>query len=398
MKKVEHITGLRYLKYGMVWGSVFFLIVIGFDFVFGDSGSTLVEILDTQRRHPIYWFVDLSPLWGGLVAYAVGCKHGISLDVLAQSYRERIVQADKEKKVHKIQGPFHALLAERDALNAVWTQRSLENMGGTVTVVYTVNEVLNRLRRDDLVDLILLDLDMPGIDAGRLNAQMQAQASNANTAVPVVALGTGLTACWEERYSAAGIAAYLDKPVDREQLDAVVCRLVSKENADNPFRDRDGWLNEVIRNRRTFSDEERVQSTPMAKKDLRRVVLHNADLRGAHLEGVLFNSSLLIGCCFREAVLRQADFSSAHLDGVDFSGADLRGARFSWTVLWNTDFSGADLAEATLDFAKLDHTNFEGAHLRDTEINGINLEHALGLTRDQLQRARVNLKTTQLPS
>ncbi|MEO3751755.1 pentapeptide repeat-containing protein [Streptomyces sp. B6B3] len=170
----------------------------------------------------------------------------------------------------------------------------------------------------------------------------------------------------------------------------------------------------------------------LAHTDLRR-----ADLRDAHLEGVILRRARMEGADLRGAHLKEAALDYAHLEGADlrhallkeailvaarFEGADLRHALLKEAILVAARLEGAHLFDARLEGAilrgahlkeailigahlegaELQHAGLEGTDLRDAHLQGailsrVDLSGAVGLTVDQLVVAWV-WRTTVLPS
>jgi two-component system cell cycle response regulator DivK len=92
------------------------------------------------------------------------------------------------------------------------------------------------LARDDQPDLILMDLQLPGMDG--LAATALLKRAPATAAIPVIALTAMAMKEDREKSKAAGCDAYIAKPVRYKELYAAidillaksVARAVSKEN------------------------------------------------------------------------------------------------------------------------------------------------------------------------
>lgn len=78
------------------------------------------------------------------------------------------------------------------------------------------------------------------------------------------------------------------------------------------------------------------------------------------------------GAVLRKTKLEGADLSGARLDGVDFNAASLQTANLS-------------------------RANFKEAILNEADLRGANLRYAVGLTREQVELARID-KNTLMPS
>lgn len=116
----------------------------------------------------------------------------------------------------------HVLLVEDYAVSEFVISRVLRNAGCDVESAATGEEALAAATRGRF-DLVLMDLQMPGMDGFATARALRALPGYAG--VPIVAL----TAHTEEQYraaaDAAGMQGFLTKPVDSEELLAMVERL-----------------------------------------------------------------------------------------------------------------------------------------------------------------------------
>jgi two-component system cell cycle response regulator DivK len=77
-----------------------------------------------------------------------------------------------------------------------------------------------RLARQDLPDLVLMDIQLPGINGIEALRRIRAEASTAH--IPVVALTASVTPTDRSAINAAGFDAFVSKPISlREFLDTV---------------------------------------------------------------------------------------------------------------------------------------------------------------------------------
>ncbi|MFS8119416.1 MAG: pentapeptide repeat-containing protein, partial [Microcoleus sp.] len=116
-----------------------------------------------------------------------------------------------------------------------------------------------------------------------------------------------------------------------------------------------------------------------------RVLLVDADLRGANLQGAILKSASLQNSCLCRADLRNANLSEA-----DLSGAKLQVAVYDSLTVWPSGFrykncgavgpgailSGAFLNTADLRFVDLSGANLLGAYLSGADLTGANLQGA----------------------
>jgi two-component system, cell cycle response regulator DivK len=80
------------------------------------------------------------------------------------------------------------------------------------------------LARSHQPDLILMDIQLPGMDGVEALAQLREDASTA--AIPVVALTAFAMRDDRERFLAAGFRGYLEKPLSVRELPGQVARLI----------------------------------------------------------------------------------------------------------------------------------------------------------------------------
>jgi uncharacterized protein YjbI with pentapeptide repeats len=131
---------------------------------------------------------------------------------------------------------------------------------------------------------------------------------------------------------------------------------------------------------------------PLAKMDLSGFDPRGANLSRANLQGAFLS----------KADLREANLQNANLENAILEGARLDKARLSWAEglteanLRDVVFEEANLTETDLRGAYLSGANLRGTILYQADLRGANLEGAVGLTREQVDSARID-DTTRLP-
>ena len=103
------------------------------------------------------------------------------------------------------------LLVEDNEKNLKLARDVLEFSGLTVLVAMTGEEAVARAR-DALPDLVLMDLQLPGIDGHEALGRLRADALTAT--IPVVALTAFAMREDRDRAARAGFDGYLEKPID----------------------------------------------------------------------------------------------------------------------------------------------------------------------------------------
>ena len=112
------------------------------------------------------------------------------------------------------------LYVEDNVANLALVRKVLEHGGGYEVLGAATGEDGLALLQADPPALVLLDLDLPGIDGISLAKLIRADARLA--AIPIVALSAGVMKREREQALAAGCAVFLEKPFDIAELRAVV--------------------------------------------------------------------------------------------------------------------------------------------------------------------------------
>jgi two-component system, cell cycle response regulator DivK len=118
------------------------------------------------------------------------------------------------------------LVVEDNPVNMRLVRLLLRSHGFQVQEAAAAQDALARLR-DGRPDLILLDMQLPGLDGFTLAAMLK---SDAHTrAIPLVAVTAFAMKGDAERVMAAGCDAYLAKPIDDAALLEVIERCLQKK-------------------------------------------------------------------------------------------------------------------------------------------------------------------------
>ena len=114
------------------------------------------------------------------------------------------------------------LVAEDNVVNQMVAQRILEKMGHRVDVVANGREALEVLARIRY-DIVLMDCQMPEMDGFEATIELRRR-ENGRQRIPVIALTANAIEGESERCFAAGMDAFIAKPVTPSQLAAAIQR------------------------------------------------------------------------------------------------------------------------------------------------------------------------------
>ena len=120
------------------------------------------------------------------------------------------------------------LVVDDNPANLKLASRVLQSEGYLVEQAATAEDALKRIREQvpdlSLPDLILMDIELPGMDGLSLTRVLKADAATQN--IPVVALTAFAMKGDEQRAREAGCVGYLSKPVNTRTLPAQVAEFI----------------------------------------------------------------------------------------------------------------------------------------------------------------------------
>jgi len=120
---------------------------------------------------------------------------------------------------------LRVLLAEDNAVNQKLACRLLERRGHTVMVAGNGRVVLDLLSREQF-DLVLMDVSMPEMDGFETTAAIRARENGPGAHIPIIAMTAHAMKGDREKCLAAGMDAYISKPVQARQLFAAIEEIV----------------------------------------------------------------------------------------------------------------------------------------------------------------------------
>jgi signal transduction histidine kinase/ActR/RegA family two-component response regulator len=118
------------------------------------------------------------------------------------------------------------LLAEDNVINQKVAARTLERQGHEVVVAGNGVEALDLLARQQF-DAVLMDIQMPELDGLEATRRIRRQEQSTGAHIPIIAMTAHTMEGDRERFLAAGMDAYIGKPVSVTELCAVLESVVS---------------------------------------------------------------------------------------------------------------------------------------------------------------------------
>jgi len=102
--------------------------------------------------------------------------------------------------------------------------RDILNAKGYRTIESVTGEEGVKLAKERLPDLVLMDIQLPGMNG--IEAFRQIRADAKTSGIPVVALTASVTPTDRSEITAAGFDAFIGKPINLKEFVATVKRLV----------------------------------------------------------------------------------------------------------------------------------------------------------------------------
>jgi signal transduction histidine kinase/ActR/RegA family two-component response regulator len=113
------------------------------------------------------------------------------------------------------------LLAEDNPINQILAVRLLERHGHHVILAHNGKEALELIEKE-VLDLVLMDVQMPELDGLQATLEVREKEKTSGAHIPIVAMTAHAMQGDRERCLAAGMDAYISKPINVKELLALV--------------------------------------------------------------------------------------------------------------------------------------------------------------------------------
>src|SRR3984893_10579055 len=137
------------------------------------------------------------------------------------SSREDRPQVITRHSLRETRRKLHILLAEDNPINQKLTVRLLEKRDQIVVVASNGRETLAALEEQSF-DLVLMDVQMPEMDGFEATTAIRDREKTTGEHLPIIALTAHAMKGDSERCLAAGMDAYVSKPIQPDQLFRVI--------------------------------------------------------------------------------------------------------------------------------------------------------------------------------
>jgi CheY-like chemotaxis protein len=143
------------------------------------------------------------------------------LKVLSSSGAHHLRSSRRPRRFRKAAGPLRILLAEDNPVNRTLATHLLEKRGHSLVVAENGREALAAFETQSF-DVILMDVQMPEMGGLEATRAIREREKTTGAHVPVMAMTAHALKGDRERCLAAGMDAYISKPIQPEELFAAV--------------------------------------------------------------------------------------------------------------------------------------------------------------------------------
>ncbi|MBZ5492925.1 MAG: PAS domain S-box protein [Acidobacteriia bacterium] len=143
------------------------------------------------------------------------------------------MQAREERMAAVPTRKLHILIADDNLVNLRLARSLLAKQGHSAVAVGSGREALAALEQQSF-DLVLMDVQMPDMDGFEATKVIRAHEQISHKHLPIVAMTAHAMIGDRERCLAAGMDAYVTKPVDAAKLFIAIKDALPKDSASNP--------------------------------------------------------------------------------------------------------------------------------------------------------------------
>jgi PAS domain S-box-containing protein len=145
----------------------------------------------------------------------------VIVSVLSPQDQKLLSVSPKRRVPPFTQRRLQVLLAEDNSVNQMLATRILEKMGHHVTVVGNGREAVSASQAGRF-DLIVMDVQMPEMDGFEATAAIRKWQETSNERIPIIAMTAHVMKGDRERCLAAGMDAYVSKPIRIGDLEGAI--------------------------------------------------------------------------------------------------------------------------------------------------------------------------------
>lgn len=149
------------------------------------------------------------------------------LDAIMTALNGPQLEHDSVKSIKAALKPLNILVAEDTPANQKVITAILNKRGHQCTIANNGREAIECLR-NDLFDVVLMDVQMPTMDGLQATTMIREQEAESNDHIPIIAMTAYAMRGDRDKCIAAGMDAYIPKPIDAKKLMHLLERYANK--------------------------------------------------------------------------------------------------------------------------------------------------------------------------
>ena len=145
---------------------------------------------------------------------------------------------NKSARAHSQHPPMTVMLVEDDQTNRLVVRHYLESMGHEVMVAAD-GDIAIELLNQYAVDLVLLDISLPGTDGMAVVKEIRQSEVATDKPLPVIAMSAHVFHEEVKRYLKAGMNGFIGKPFTRDDLSLIISQTLGQSRGQSVLRETD---------------------------------------------------------------------------------------------------------------------------------------------------------------
>lgn len=117
---------------------------------------------------------------------------------------------------------MNILVVEDNKINRMVLTKFIEKLGHKPFAVEDGREALELIKQGTAVDLILMDVEMPGLDGVETTKRIREYEETTSKRLPIIALTAHSGEEEKQRFLSAGMDGVLGKPIDKNQISSLI--------------------------------------------------------------------------------------------------------------------------------------------------------------------------------
>ncbi len=232
LKLINDVINNNGKKYSLIICDVLMPEITGYDFV--EEVREIPEMKDTRvillLSDATNEDIDCCKKLGVDIFIEKPVKQSILLDAIMDRFRpDKMFINDHERKSNKSKHDenmsiFDILLVEDNHVNQIVASGFMEEWGHHIDIANNGKEAVEKIEKNEY-DIVFMDVQMPVMDGFEATRNIRKSEENTKKHIPIVAMTANVMKGDRERCLAAGMDKYIPKPIQKEELRAVIINL-----------------------------------------------------------------------------------------------------------------------------------------------------------------------------